>query len=216
MMKLTVSFLGLFAFIATSAFASVVEVKGTAKDVDVSGKIYKVYPEATLNTLNGPVSLKLTGYGVRQKSVAFVKVNVYLATSYVDVDTTLSTTTPIDSLKDAKGRVIMLDMLRAMTASDIRTAFEEALDVNGVDINSKAIQSVFSKFNGDLREGDRILLASYPGERSDETLMIELPRKNIIQETGNFLGLDFWKIWFGEPVDALMGELKARLTGAKK
>ena len=82
-------------------------------------------------------------------------------------------------------------------------------------MNSKAVQSVFSKFTGDLREGDRIILASYPGERAAETLVIELP-KTQIQETGNFLGLDFWKIWFGEPVDALMGELKSRLTGAKK
>jgi hypothetical protein len=106
-------------------------------------------------------------------------------------------------------------MLRTMTAQDIRTAFEEALDVNGVDVNSKAVQSVFSKFQGDLYAGDRILLASYPGERSAETLVIELPKSNI-SEVGNFLGLDFWKIWFGEPVDELMGELKAKLSGAKK
>ena len=203
------------ALLSAGSFGSVVQMTGTPKDVDVAGKIYKVHPTATLNTLNGPTELKLTGYGVRQKSVAFVKVNVYLATSYVDLDTQISTNNPIDSMKNSKGRVIVLDMLRAMSAADIRTAFEEALDVNGVDVNSKAVQSVFSKFTGDLREGDRIILASYPGERAAETLVIELP-KTQIQETGNFLGLDFWKIWFGEPVDALMGELKSRLTGAKK
>jgi hypothetical protein len=203
-----------FTFLVGASFGSVVEFKGDVTNIDVSGTPMKVYPQATLTTLNGTSNLKLTGYGIRQKSVAFVKVNVYLATSYVDEGTTLSNS-PIDSLKDAKGRVIVLDMLRTMNAQDIRSAFEEALDVNGVDVNAKAIQSVFSKFEGDLYAGDRILLASYPGERNAETLMIELPKSNI-SEVGNFLGLDFWKIWFGEPVDELMGELKAKLSGAKK
>ena len=208
------AFMGLF-LVSSLCFGSVVEMKGTPTNIDISGTPMKVYPEATLTTAAGASNLKLTGYGIRQKSVAFVKVNVYLATSYVDEGTKLNNSSPIDSLKDAKGRVIVLDMLRTMTAQDIRAAFEEALDVNGVDINSKAVQSVFAKFQGDLYAGDRILLASYPGERNLETLMIELPKTNI-SETANFLGLDFWKIWFGEPVDELMGELKAKLTGAKK
>lgn len=197
------------------SFGSAVEFKGTPTGIDVSGTPMKVYPQAALATPAGAVNLKLTGYGIRQKSVAFVKVNVYLATSYIDEAVTLNTSAPIDSLKTTKGRVIVLDMLRTMTAQDIRTAFEEALDVNGVDINSKAVQSVFSKFQGDLYAGDRIVVSSYPGERSLETLMIELPKSNI-SETANFLGIDFWKIWFGEPVDALMGELKLKLVGAKK
>lgn len=214
-MKKAVIAWAVLGFVSSLSFGSAVELKGEVTNIDVSGTMMKVYPQATLNTPNGAVNLNLTGYGIRQKSVAFVKVNVYLATSYVDDSTALSANSPMDSLKAAKGRVIILDMLRTMTAQDIRTAFEEALDVNGVDVNAKAIQSVFSKFQGDLYAGDRILLASYPGERSAETLVIELPKSNI-SEVGNFLGLDFWKIWFGEPVDALMGELKAKLSGAKK
>jgi len=215
-MKIVVSLLSLSLWMGSTALGSIVEMKGVAKAVNVSGKVYKVNPEATLNTANGPVHLKLTGYGVRQKSVAFVRVNVYLATSYIDVDTQLSTSNPIESMKDSKGRVIALDMLRAMSAADIRSAFEEALDLNGVDVNAKAIQAVFSKFTGDLKEGNRIILASYPRENSSENLIIELPGMNTIQETGNLLGLDFWKIWFGEPIDKLMGELKAKLTGANQ
>ncbi len=202
-------------FLAQSLIASVAEFKGAVKTVDISGKAVKVYSNLTLTTANGPTQLKLTGYGIRQKSIGFVKLNIYLATSYIDEETILSPSNPIDSLKNAKGRVIVLDLLRTLTAADIRTSFEEALDINAVDVNSKAIQSVFSKFTGDLKEGDRILLASYPGERSLETLVIELP-KTTIQETANLLGLDFWKIWFGEPVDALMGELKSKLTGGSK
>jgi hypothetical protein len=215
-MKFFASFVALSLCMGSTVFGSVVEMKGQAKDVTVSGKVYKVSPEATLNTHNGPVNLKLTGYGVRQKSVAFVRVNVYLATSYIDVDTQMSPSNPIESIKDSKGRVIVLDMLRAMSAADIRSAFEEALDLNGVDVNAKAVQAVFSKFTGDLKEGNRIILASYPGERASESLIIELPGKSAIQESGNFLGLDFWKIWFGEPVDKLMGDLRSKLTGEKQ
>ncbi|NBV49961.1 hypothetical protein EBR03_01530 [bacterium] len=209
-----------FVFVALimTAFSwgSVVELQGTPTDIDVSGTPMKVFPQATLTTPTGTTNLKLTGYGIRQKAVAFVHVNVYLATSYVDESIALNTDSPVDSLKNAKGRVILLDMLRTMTAQDIRTAFEEALDVNGVDVNSKEVQSLFSQFTGDLYAGDRIVVASYPtGEGTIETLILELPKKTL-SESGNLLGLDFWKIWFGEPVDELMGELKAKLTGAAK
>lgn len=215
MKQLYSMFVTALCFGATVFAGPAVEMKGTPNAYNISGKTYKIYPEATLNTPNGTTELKLTGYGVRQKSVAFIRVNVYLATSYVDVDTQMSANNPIDSIKDSKGRVIVLDMLRAMSANDIRSAFEEALDINGVDVNTKSVQSVFAKFSGDLREGDRILLASYPGERASESLLIQLP-KTTIESTGNFLGLDFWKIWFGQPVDSLMGELKAKLSGANK
>ncbi len=213
-MTKTLFVLSVIGFVSSLGFGSAVEFKGNVVDVNVSGSNFKVYSQAILKTAKGPTELKLTGYGIRQKSVAFIKVNVYMATSYVDLATTLNTNNPIDSLKNSNGSVIVLDMLRTMTAQDIRTAFEEALDVNGVDVNSKAVQSVFSKFEGDLYTGNRILLASYPNERNAETLVIELPKVSI-STVGNFLGLDFWKIWFGEPVDALMGELKAKLTGAK-
>lgn len=205
----------LAGLIGSMSFSSVVELSGTPETIDVSGTVMNVYPQATLTTPNGTTSLKLTGYGIRQKSVAFVKVNVYLATSYVDENITLSKENPIDSLKDAKGRVILLDMLRTMTAQEIRTAFEEALDVNGVDVNSEKVQSLLSQFEGDLYAGDRIVVASYPSERNLESLIIELPKKDL-SESGDFLGLDFWRIWFGEPVDELMAELKAKLIGVKK
>ena len=206
------------ALVVTHSFSwgSVVELQGNPTDIDVSGTPMKVFPQATLTTPKGNTNLKLTGYGIRQKAVAFVHVNVYLATSYVDESINLNNSSPVDSLKDAKGRVILLDMLRTMTAQDIRTAFEEALDVNGVDVNSKEVQSLFSQFTGDLHAGDRIVVASYPtGEGTVETLILELPKKTLT-ESGNLLGLDFLKIWFGEPVDELMGELKAKLTGASK
>jgi len=205
----------LFVFLSSLSFGSAVELRGTPQTIDVSGTPMQVFPQAALATPAGVTNLKLTGYGIRQKAVAFVNVNVYLATSYVEETVTLNPETPLDSFKDAKGRVILLDMLRTMTAQDIRAAFEEALDVNGVDVNSKEVQSLLSQFEGDLYAGDRIVVSSYPSERNLETLVIELPKKNL-SESGNFLGLDFWKIWFGEPVDERMGELKTKLIGVKK
>lgn len=205
----------LFGLVQAASFGSIVEFNGTPEKIDVSGTQMQVYPQAALTTPTGVTPLKLTGYGIRQKSVAFINVNVYFATNYVDESITLNPQSPIDSLKDAKGRVILLDMLRTMSAQDIRAAFEEALDVNGVDVNSKEIQSLLSRFQGDLYAGNRIVISSYPGENGLENLVVELP-KGTLSEAGNFLGLDFWKIWFGEPVDTLMGELKTRLVGVKK
>lgn len=205
----------LFGLVQSVSFGSAVEFKGTPQTIDVSGTQMQVYPQAALTTPTGVAPLKLTGFGIRQKSVAFINVNVYFATSYVDESLPLNPESPIDSLKDAKGRVILLDMLRTMTAQDIRSAFEEALDVNGVNVNSKEIQSLLSRFQGDLYAGNRIVISSYPAENGLENLVVELP-KSTLSEAGNLLGLDFWKIWFGEPVDALMGELKTRLVGVKK
>lgn len=205
----------LFGLIQSAGLSAAVEFKGTPQMVDVSGTPMQVYPQAALTTPTGVTPLKLTGFGIRQKSVAFINVNVYFATSYADESLSLNPESPIDSLKDAKGRVILLDMLRTMTAQDIRAAFEEALDVNGVNVNSKEIQSLLSRFQGDLYAGNRIVISSHPGENGLENLVVELPKSNL-SEAGNLLGLDFWKIWFGEPVDALMGELKTRLVGVKK
>lgn len=214
-MKNALLILSVLGFFTSMSFSSVVDFQGTPVEIEVSGTGMKVYPQATVATPSGAAPLKLTGYGIRQKAVAFSKVNVYLATSYLDETITLDPTSPIDSLKNAKGRVIVLDLLRTMTAQDIRTAFEEALDINGVDVNSQEVQSLLSQFQGDLYAGNRIVVASYPSERNRETLIIELPKNNLT-ESGELLGLDFWRIWFGEPVDELMAELKAKLTGVKK
>lgn len=214
-MRIAFLVLSVLSLMSISSFGSVVELTGTPTTIDVSGTAMQVYPQAILTTPQGTRNLKLTGYGIRQKAVGFVKVNVYLATSYVDESITLNHDDPIESLKDAKGRVILLDMLRTMTAEEIRNAFEEALDVNGVDVNSEEVQNLLSQFDGDLYAGDRIVVSSYPSERSLETLIIELPKKDLT-ETADFLGLDFWRIWFGVPVDELMAELKTKLIGVKK
>jgi len=204
-----------FGLVQIASFGSQVELTGTPQTIDVSGSQMLVHPQAVLATSNGNLPLKLTGFGVRQKSVAFINVNVYFATSYVDEALTLNPENPIESLKESKGRVILLDMLRTMNAQDIRTAFEEALDVNGVSLDSKEIQSLLSRFQGDLYAGNRIVISSYSGASGLEDLVIELP-KSTLSESGTFLGLDFWKIWFGEPVDSLMGQLKTKLVGIKK
>lgn len=204
-----------FGWVQIASFGSQVELTGTPQTIDVSGSQMLVHPQAVLATSNGNLPLKLTGFGVRQKSVAFINVNVYFATSYVDEALTLNPENPIESLKESKGRVILLDMLRTINAQDIRTAFEEALDVNGVNLGSKEIQSLLSRFQGDLYAGNRIVISSYSGANGLEDLVIELP-KSTLSESGTFLGLDFWKIWFGEPVDSLMGQLKTKLVGIKK
>lgn len=214
-MRSTLRVLSVLGLMGSIGWGSVVELTGTPTLIDVAGSEMQVYPQASLTTSNGVVPLKLTGYGIRQKSVAFAKVNVYLATSYVDENISVSPENPIDSLKNAKGRVIILDLLRTMTGQEIRTAFEEALDVNQVDVNAPEVQSLLSQFDGDLYSGDRIVVSSYPNERGIENLIIELPKKNL-SESGNLLGLDFWKIWFGEPVDELMAELQSKLIGVKK
>lgn len=207
-------FLTLFSivFFASQASASIVEYAGNPVSVPASGQKVLVHPEAKLATPDGTLALKLSGHGIRTKSILLVKVNVYLAASYVEDPKALNSSDPLAGIQSSKGKILKLTLLRAMSGADIRSSFEESLDYNGVDLNETAIANVFEQFNFSGNAGDTFTLIGYPGSGSLERLVIELPNKTI-EEEGKDLSFNFWKVWFGKPLDSGLETLKKALTG---
>lgn len=194
--------------------APVAEYSGTPKFISASGKKVAVYPEAKTKIAGEPeVALKLSGAGIRVKSFLFIPANVYVASSYVADPKVFEGKAPIEGIKASPVRILKLTMLRSLTGADVRKSFEEALKYNDVDVNSTAIANVFAQFTDDANPGDTYTLVAYP-KGSLERLTVEMPTK-LVNEEGKDLGVDFFKVWFGKPIDDGIADLQKELIGKK-
>ena len=206
----------LFILVAcTQVSAGIVEFKGTPKTITASGTTVKVLPEAIIKD-GADFNTKLSGFGIRKKTVFFVNVNVYVAASYMDDLSNVQKESPLESIKNTKARVMQLTFLRSLSGAELSAAMQESLTIKGndVDITSAAFQNLFNEFNFDLNAGDSITLAMYNKGGNLEKVLIEVPEKKFSQEA-NFFGLDLWKGWFGVPVDSGMKELQPQLLSNK-
>lgn len=189
----------------------IVKFEGKASKV---GKVEGVSPEAKVTTPDGEVTLKVSGAGIRQKVKVFT-FDVYSIASYVgDVDALRKAKTPVEGVEKQKVKVLRLTMLRGLSASEIQDSFEASLDVNGVDLKSDGVKSVFKQWSADVVAGDTITLIGYP-EKDTDTLIIEVSGKKtnvVIKSSQKGLPNDFWKIWFGKG-DAKILELQPQLVG---
>lgn len=200
------------ALFSLNLLASSVEFTGSPTVVSVSGQKVEVHPEVKTKLAGeAEVALKLSGAGIRKKTVFFVPVNVYYAASYVVDPAVFKGTSPLEGLNASPVRVLKLTMLRNLSGSEIRQSFEEALKFNNVDLNATGMANVFSQFTVDANPGDTFTIVSHP-HNSMERLIVELPSKTISEEAKD-LGLDFLKVWFGKPIDGGIEDLQKLLVG---
>ena len=196
-----------------------VQYLGAPTTVSVSGYAVNIYPQAQItlpsHLADTVVDTQLTGKGVRQKWISILKLNIYVAAHYMDNLADLNTAQPMSAMAKSKARIIRLTMLQNATANDIRTDFEESLDVNGVDLESDAMVSIRNQLDFSLNAGDSVTIIGYPSADGMDHFVVEAPKK-IIQEQAPGLSVDFWKIWFGIPMDKEMKALQANLLGIHK
>lgn len=191
---------------------SSIEFSGTPTNYSVGGTNINIYPTATVTLPNGEkVDFSLSGKGLRQKWLGIIKVNAYIGIHYLDNPAVLQNSDPIGSLSHARRRLMILHMLQNVSAEDIRAEFDDALDVNGVNLDSPEMKSLREKTTYSLKAGERAHLIGYevPGD-SFENIMIFTNTK-LITERGSTLVSDVWKTWFGIPVDAEMATFKKAL-----
>ncbi len=178
--------------------ASIVEFSGT--EAKVAG--VKVLSDAKAKLPAGEVPLKLSGAGIRTKTKLLLTFNVYVASSYVtDVQALRRAATPVEGVRQQNVKVLKLDMLRALSAAEIRQSFEEALELNGVNIDAAEIQDIFAQWKSAVKTGDSITMIGFE-EAKEDKIVIEVGGKTI-NSKGKDISFDFWKIWFGKGDDGI-------------
>jgi hypothetical protein len=188
---------------------------GTPTPYSVNGNLVQIFPNASVTLPSGKtLNLSFSGKGIRQKWIAVVKVNAYLAIHYLDNPALLNPNDPIESLNQAQSRMMILHMLQNVSSEDIRTEFEDALDVNSVNLNSPEIKSIREQTDYALNPGERAYLIGYHADEDPlEHIFIHTDKKTI-EEKGTSLITDFWRVWLGLPVDAEMKTLKKALLSS--
>jgi hypothetical protein len=189
-----------------------IQFSGTPTAYSFGGTSISLYPNATVTLPSGEIlEFSLSGKGLRQKWMAIIKVNAYVGIHYLDNPAVLNSQDPIGSLAKTQKRMMILQMLQNVSAEDIRAEFDDALDVNGVNLNSPEIASLREQTTYSLNAGERAYLIGYhvPND-SFEHLMVYTDKKSIT-ERGSTLVTDVWRTWFGIPVDQEMAALKKSL-----
>lgn len=181
----------------------------------VGGNNLQIWPEARVNLPNGEtLKLSLSGKGTRQKFLAFVKVNAYVAIHYLDNPNLLDPQEPIGSLDKARARLMILQMLQDVNPEDIRAEFDDGLDVNHVDLYSPEITALREQTTYSLDAGQKVYIIGYSnGSDGKEHILVYNDEKSI-KEQGSTLVTDIWKVWLGIPVDPEMAALKKSLLNS--
>jgi len=177
-----------------------------------SGKTVTVYEEASLNSDKGKTNLKLTGAGLRKKTIAIMDVNVYVAAHYLDAATKLNPSNPMESVEAASAKVMQLTFFRSLTAKEIGSALKVALEKNGVDLNLPHLKSFFDQFEFSVSPGQTMTLIGRKMPNGVEELVLEAPGK-IIKSQGPKLATEVWKGYLGVAADPGLENLKKKLIG---
>lgn len=158
---------------------------------------------ATLRAGSENISLRSIGEGLRWKPVSFlgIRVDVYRASSFVDVGATLQT---------ARAKIMRLTFLRDLDASKIRESMETALRVNDVDPEKGAVGKLFAQFQFAIKEGEVMSIIGLKKSDGNEVVEIQTPAKTLSAE-GPTLATDLWKGWYGKPADSGIEALQKSL-----
>lgn len=188
------------------------ELKDTGKSMTDTGRVVKVMSDATILKGKDKLALKLTGAGVRWKTVAIMDVNVYAAANYLDASMKINAQNPIESAAASKGKVMHMTFFRSLTAKEIGDALKAALEKNGVDLKAPHLKDFFSRFEFSLSPGESMTLIGTKLPNGDEELVLEAPG-TVIRGQGKNMATDVWRGYLGNPVDSGLEDLKKKLIG---
>lgn len=143
---------------------------------------------------------KLTGSGVRVKTVAFIDVNVYAISHYMkDLPATKSKQAVIDM---DTGKKFVWTMKRDVDKEKIVKALQDAFAMNGYSDAGK-IGQFTGAFSADLKEKSHVTIV-YDADKKNTTVTEDGGGSATID------GVDFmkgvWSIWFGNIDQKTLGD----------
>ena len=165
-----------------------------------------VHREADIKLPGGTTRVYLTGAGLRKKKLAVIPVNVYVMASYLDTKEPITRSNPMESIARSRVRAVRMTLTRNVTARQIRESFEDSLDANGIDLEAPPIRKLLDSITFPVADGTNVDIIA-----TGDEVLVDVPNHPRVSSTGSGLGVDFWKMWFGVPVDSQMGTLKQEL-----
>lgn len=188
-----------------------------SETLSASGMDIALPREAHLTIEGQRTKLTATGNGIRVKKVLLFQANVYALQSFIsqDDEKALAGAAGLEDrvklIQGAKDKALRLTFLRDVSPDKIKSAFEQALENNGIDPQAEHIKKFTDLLTDEFKQKSVVTLIAHE-EKGKTTLYVELPNKKITIE-GKQAVSDLWKIWFGKPVDDQMRVLQLRLSG---
>lgn len=224
-----------FALFLISGIASAAVHFDLDKSVPAVGQVTSgnitvpVFPKATLTQDGKATPLQLTGKGTRTKVEFFFPVDLYAVANYVSTD--VSTIDPklgkeavLKAVREAPIKALQLTLSFNLSADQIKTAFLEALKKNKIPTDSGPMKTLVEQINDNTVTNDVITITSVPKDANTELVTVDMelqtsrdgetlptPRHVVGSAEGPRLSQDFWKIWFGIPVDDKLVTLQNQL-----
>ena len=197
--------------------AGVLEFSGISDQrLDTSDFKLAIYPTAVVNipevTPEGGIPVYLTGAGLREKSIVLFSVDVYYATSYLNQKVKLNEKQPMDQIRKSSVRAIQLTLLRDLSGEKIRDSFKDALEENGISVETPGFKKLFEQIDGEVKERTTVTIVGYTKKDGSQGILYSLPSKTVqVEEDG--IADKFWLVWFGKPADSGLEKLKQGLMG---
>lgn len=156
-------------------------------------------------------SLKSVAAGLRQKKVAFINFDVYVA------EILLPETTAWDkkssTFESASAAGIMMTFLRDVPGKDVSAAFAEGLKKNKIAVDSAPIQDFLAKVAslGDIKKNEVLTLARLQ-KKTEDTLLIEVSGRFSEKVTApSAWTTGVLQIWSGQPSDSGLQNFKLKI-----
>ncbi|AKT43278.1 chalcone isomerase family protein [Chondromyces crocatus] len=133
-----------------------------------------------------------TGEGIREKSIAFISVNVYRISHHIkELPSAKSKQALIDADVDKK---FVLTLMRDVDREKMQNALKDSLALNGYT-NKANIDKFLGAMTNELKEKSHVTF-SYSAEKKATTIKVDGGG------TATVAGVDFmkgiWSIWFGK------------------
>lgn len=159
----------------------------------------------------GGTNLKSVAAALRQKKVAFLNFDVYVAQILLPETTTWDKKSSTFEASPAAG--IMMTFLRDVSAVDVSTAFADGLKKNKIATDSAPLQDFLKKVAslGDIKKNEVLSLIRLQ-KPNEDTLLIEIKGRfseKITSPTGWTTGV--LQIWSGSPSDSGLQAFKMKI-----
>jgi hypothetical protein len=166
------------------------------------------------------VQLKAVTAGIRVKKVVFVKAKVYVAELLASTPEKFQKdeASALTSLQEMDSVAMKLTFLRDVEAKSFRGAFLDGWKENKISENDPWAKNFLEKILvlGEQKKGAQLLILASKSKGGDLILVDNFNDKQLLFPAQPDDRRKVFSLWFGQPADSGLQDLKAKLLGKEK